>query len=324
MRTILLLLIIVLSSPVWADSLSDARGAMAAYREEMKAVGEARVKGDEQAFNEHQGKAQRFLKDARDAFDAAHAQDSDDASILKDYADVLLQLGDSDLAADVYRRLTKITPDDPTAWFLLGRSLSLIGPGGAGESVKALNQALALTPNDSPDAIGTLLLLGKVYRTSGLFEFARECAEKALSLDPNNLGAQLALVAANVLEGNIAAAAADLDAIGLLPPEYAAGIPSLLGEALDSYQESRHLLADTPENHMAYAKLLLYAGRIQSSLLAAERAAMLDPGSTATWNLIGALSSQLGDTAKARRAYERSLQLDPNDIRTREALEALK
>lgn len=322
LKPLLVSMLVSFSVIVYADSLSDAQAALVQYREASQAANEARAKGDESAFSEQQAKAQASLQTARKGFDEARAQDSTDVAVLKDYVTVLMQMGDADLAADVSRQWTRIVPDEAAAWYQLGRSLADMGPGGAAEAVKALNRALEIDPQ-SPQAASTLLLLGKVYRTEGLHDLARQCAEKALAIDASSVPAKLALIAAKIRDGQIAEASADLDELGAIPNEYAGTVPRLFSDAINDYRESRQFFPDTADNHLAYAKLLVHAGKTEDSLAAAERAAGIEPESYTTWNLIGALSNQLGDTTKARKAYQRSLEINADQTRTKEALDAL-
>jgi tetratricopeptide (TPR) repeat protein len=209
-------------------------------------------------------------------------------------------------------------PGDASAWKELGRSLSTLGRVRAQEALDALHRSLELTPE-----AGTQFLLGCLYRQEGLYDLASESFGKALERDPAHMGARLAMAALKIQEGRVREGNADIEAIGALPPEYAAEFDRRIKEAVERLLDARRLMPDTREDDMAYAKVMLRAERFQEALEAAERCARLAPNDEAALNFIGDVAGQLGLRDRAREAYTRSLELKPDQPRTKERLQAL-
>jgi Flp pilus assembly protein TadD len=116
---------------------------------------------------------------------------------------------------------------------------------------------------------------------------------------------------------------AEIEALGALSPESTGMAMEYVGGAVRDFFDSQLFVPDTAPDHLALAKALVLAGRRSECALAAERAVALDSTSIVGWNLLGSVSRDAGDTVRARTAFTRSLELDPSQTRTREALEAL-
>jgi tetratricopeptide (TPR) repeat protein len=316
------ILVGIVSLPCLAASTSEARAAMAQFQAEGQLALDAQTQHDAKAMVEHQAKAQEYLLQARRLYEQAGAASSKDVRVLRDYADVLLRVGDSDLAAEALQRVVKQATDDAAIWRELGRALSPLGHRRAGESIRALRRSLDLDSHTA-DAANTYAILGRVYRQEGLFDLAEESFAKGLAVDPSHIPCRLGLIAAKIRNAQVREASDDLDALGLIPQDYGDELAALLADAVQRFEQSRRWFADTAENHMAYAKILFRVGRMRESLNAAERAAQLAPDTYTTWNFIGDLSRQLDSPARSREAYRRSLELKPDQPRTVEALHAL-
>jgi tetratricopeptide (TPR) repeat protein len=312
-----------MSLPCHAGGISEARAAVAQFDAEMKLAVEAHAQNDDAALQEHQKKAQEYLKQARQIYDEAGAASSDDVDVLREYGTVLMKSGDFDLAAEAFQRAAKRAPGDAALWRELGRALSLLGHPRAREAVDALRHSLAIDPS-STGADDTQATLGRVYRQEGLCDLARECFQKSLELNPDSVPAKIELVGLKIQDGEMAEAADGIDKLGALPPEHAAQLPGLLSESVQHFQASRLWFPDTAENHIAYAKILFRVGRMEEALEAAERSAKLKPDVYATWNFIGDLSLQLGREDRAREAYARSLELKADQPLTQERMDSLK
>jgi len=301
--------------------ISDARAALDKFHAEIEETAKARAAKDDKAWQQHENQAQEYLRETGRLFDAAHAEKSDDIEILYEYGDVLMRLEDTDLAAELFQKIVEKTPNDAEAWRALGQCLATLGGHHAGEAVHALRRSLEIEAA-SPGAANTLIILGQVYRKEKLHDLARECFEKARETDPANRLAVIALAAANVGDGYIREAAEAIDALGD-PGEYASQLGAMLAHGVRRFEQTRLWFPDTAENHRAYAKILLRVGRLADALLAAERAAVLNPDDYAIWNFIGDLCRQNKNTVRAREAYTRSLELKPGQPRTQEALRSL-
>ena len=316
------ILVGIVSLPCLAASISEARAAMAQFQAERQLALDAQTQNDAKAAAEHQTKALEYLRQTQQFYEQAGASSARDVRVLRDYADVLLRVGDSDLAAKALQRVVRYVADDAAAWRELGRALSTLGHRRAGESIRALRRSLDLD-STTADAANTHAILGRVYRQEGLFGLAEESFSKGLTVDSSHIPSKLGLIAAKIGNGQVREASDDLDGLGLIPPDYSNELPALLADAVQRFEQSRRWFADAAENHVAYARILFRIGRVRESLNAAERAAKLAPDTYTTWNFIGDLSRQLNNLARSREAYTRSLELNPDQPRTVEALQAL-
>lgn len=313
--------IIFLSLPAVAD-VSAARAAMAQYKAEMQAATEAASKNDARSGASHEESARKYLKEACAQFAAADAGKSDDVSVLRDYADACVNNDDYDLAASALERATRIEPGDASLLVSLGYALTELGAKRASDAAAAFRKAIGLNPAVETVA-GAYVGLGEVYRQQSLHALARESYEKALEAKPDMRAAKLAIAAARVRDGEVIEASNDLDALGAMSNEEAGLVGKLLPESLRAFESARLIFPETHEHHLAYAKLLLRAGKNAQALGAAERAAALGPGDYVTWNMVGGLSRQMGNVARAKEAYEKSLEVNPDQPRTQEALKSL-
>ena len=314
-------LAVCLSLPAVAD-VSAARAAMAQYKAEMQLAGEAASKNDAKGAASHEDSARKYLKEACDQFATADAGESDDVSVLRDYAGACLLNDDYDLAAAALERATEIEPGDAGLWVSLGYALTELGAKRANDAAGAFHKAIGLNPGADTVA-GAYVGLGEVYRRQSLHELARESYQKALEAKPDLRAAKLAMAAARVRDGEVLEASNDLDALGAMSNEEAGLLGTLLSESLQAFDSARLVFPETHEHHLAYAKLLLRAGKVSQALGAAERAAALGPGDYVTWNMVGGLSRQGGNVKRAKEAYTKSLEINPDQPRTREALQAL-
>lgn len=279
-------------------------------------------RNDAAAFSANAAKAQEFLRQARAAFDDAGSARSDDVEVLRDYSTTLEGCGDFDLAAEALQRATSLKPDDAALWLALGRALSRLGEQRAQDAVDALRQAIDVDTTNVATA-DAYVVLGQIYQDRRLFDLSREYVEKAIAVNPDHAGAKFMLAVARLRDGAVLEASNELDQLGALPPDLGQRLPDLLSDAIQGFQKTQKVFADTAENHMAYAKLLFRAGRSQEALWAAERSVALDSGNFAAWNFVGDLSQQFGRIDRARQAYNRSLELKPDQPRTQESLKAL-
>lgn len=314
-------LAVCLSLPAAAD-VSAARAAMAQYKTEMQLAAEAASKNDGKGAGSHEESARKYLKEACDQFAAGDAGESDDVSVLRDYAVACLKNDDYDLSASALERATKIEPGDASLWASLGYALTELGPTRANEAAAAFHKAMGLNP-PAETVAGAYVGLGEVYRRQSLHVLARESYQKALDAKPDLRAAKLAMAAARVCDGEVLEASNDIDALGAMSNQEAALLGTLLSESMQAFEAARLTFPETHEHHLAYAKLLLRAGKNSQALSAAERAAALGPGDYVTWNMVGGLSRQAGNVKRAKEAYTKSLDINPDQPRTKEALQAM-
>ncbi|MBI5092373.1 MAG: tetratricopeptide repeat protein [Candidatus Hydrogenedentes bacterium] len=303
-------------------SVADAHEKVALFKQELKAASDAGQAGDQAGAAKHEGAAQSALNEARALYDAAKKSLGKDTTTLLEYAEVLRYGGDHDLAAEILKRVTRLAPDNADAWLQLGDALSRCGPTRARDAESALRKAISLA-TAPVDVARAHAALGGWYRREGLYDLARENLDKAAQTDPANAGAKIGLAALNAREGRVREAEDLLNGLGAVAPEAGQLMESALKDALDDFQRSRRLIPDTAADHLAYAKLLFRAGRIQETAGPLERSVKLDPNNVVAWNLLGSVSRYLNDTARAREAFTRSLALRPDDVKTQEALKEL-
>lgn len=313
---------VLIGATAWAD-VSRARAAMAAYATATEASGEAQNRNDTAGFAKHQEAAQAALDEACRQFAAAGADSSDDMEILRDYAKALMLNGDYDLAAAALTRLTENEPDDAEGWFQLGQAFVALGGDRADEAARALRTAFERASEAGMRA-DVCTVLGRLYVQQGLYALGREQFEKALTLQPGHAGAVIALAGEQVRAGQVTEASAALDGLGMTQAQYGAQIQSAVAQGLQGFADAKRWFSDTGANHTAYARLLFRAGRYPEALDAAERAAVLAPEDYAVLNFIGDLAGQLGKKDRARAAYTRSLEINPDQPRTREGLDRLR
>ena len=118
---------------------------------------------------------------------------------------------------------------------------------------------------------------------------AESAARRALSLDPNNASALVAL--GSVLRDRF---------------EWT--------EAEAAYRRAMALDPDNAEAHHQYAELLMALGRIDEAVVEANRAAALDPASIRL-NVLGTMLRLDDRTVDAERVYERGYAVDPDRLR---------
>ncbi|MCP4641550.1 MAG: tetratricopeptide repeat protein [bacterium] len=306
-----------------ADDLTDARKKLDRAREQLNGASTARARGDAEAMQRYQSEATRLFDEAAVDYEAALTKNPDSAEAACGYAALLIQRGDADLAVEALDRAVVKNPDSGAVWLTLGQAHGAWGPKHAGDAEKALRRAIALEP-ESKVGKSALATLGAQYWEQGLYAFSRKAFERLLAMEPENTGGRIALAALDFREGNVASAASALDSLKKVSPEQAAIIDRFLNEARTRFEATRRSFPDTAEAHLAYAKLLIRTNQLPQSVAPLQRAVHLDPGNHVTWNLLGSVLGALGKSDKAREAFERSLEITPDQPRTRQALEGLK
>lgn len=266
--------------------------------------------------------AQKLLNEARAEYEAIGAPHSDDPKLLTDYADLLLGSGDYDLAEQVLLRAVKANPEDAAVWLKLGQTQAALGPKSESRAILSLRKAVSIEPK-TKSTVQANASLGALYQESGLYEFAREAYLKAIAQDPEHIGSKLALASLDAREGEMVKANEAYESIESQTAEYAPFIKRTLGPALNGFAQSRRWLPDTAEMHLAYAELLIRADRLEESFWPLNRSLKLDDKNYIAWNLMGSVMRGMNRLRGSREAFMRSLELNPDQPRTREALTEL-
>lgn len=308
--------------PGGSGVLWEARTMAAQARQQVQAASKAAGAGDAEAYREHEVKAEELFEKARRLFEEAGGRELEDAEALADFAGVLHSLNDSDLAADALRKATQIEPDNPALWLALGRTLQAPLYRRPAEAEEALKRAVETGTGEHIEGEARALL-GRLYWDKGLTDFAERQWKQALKVAPENALAQMGVAAMLARQGDMVAASERVEQAAQASPEALGNATELLGKSLQDFERSGQWFEDTAKAHFSYASLLVRAGRYAESIGPLRRTVKLEPENHAAWNMIGSISAQLGRTKQAREAFEHSLDIKPDQERTREALKKL-
>ncbi|MBI4559831.1 MAG: tetratricopeptide repeat protein [Candidatus Hydrogenedentes bacterium] len=314
--------IVCVSCGVDQAALTRARDKVKQFHAEVQEVTKAQEQGDMTSVEVHQANAENLLREARKRFDDANAVASKDPQLLMDYVEVLVRLSEWDLSAEVAQRITTIDPKNAAAWVALGQARASLGHAHAPEATAALRRALSLNPTPEMTA-NALALMGRVYRQEGLYDLSRESYTKALQTAPDHLASQVGIAGLDICEGKMQDGVKTLESLGVMSLDAATPAGAWIDEAASKFAENHQSFPDTAENHLAYAKALIFLNRWKESLDPLERSLKLDPNNYIAWNMLGSVHRQLNDLPRAQEAFRHSLQINPDQPRTVEALKAL-
>lgn len=317
------LLCLLAAAAVWAEPPEEARKKADAARIKQQEAAEHRIAGRNESAGMADKEAAGLRNEALALFVKAGAESATDPTLVTAYAQLLAEQGDYDLAAEQYARIAPIARQSAELWRKAGAAYLKAGPGLRPKALAALKASLAADAA-SPDAALTRFLLGDLYQREGLFAIAEEEYAAALALDPACTQALLGKAVLDARKGRIAEASQAMDALGRAAQPYDAWTRTRLREALEDYEHRRDFFEDTPQNNLAYARLLYRAARLPDAILAARRAAKLAPQDFDTWNFIAAMQTQLGSLKQAAEAYEKSLEANPDQPQVKTVLEEIK
>jgi tetratricopeptide (TPR) repeat protein len=269
---------------------------------------------------QHGKDATAALGQARRFYELGRAYNSDEVDTLTGYGLVLGLMGDFDLAAKAFRRVLKMTPDDPAAWLNLGRSLAETGV--AKETVKAFQRCIDLSGSAELEA-DAHVALGDLYLDRGVHMLAEEQYTAALEASSEFVVAKIALAGLKLRLGLAAEADQQLEALGDISAAYNAPMQKYLVKALRDFDEARLWVQDDKENQMAYAKFLSRVGRAADAIAPLKRALALDGQDYEGWNLLGSQYRRVGDTKNAQAAFIKSLGINADQPEILDALQAL-
>jgi len=185
------------------------------------------------------------------------------------------------------------------------------------EAVPEYAKAVELDPAEPiyRDAMGTALMYGN------RLDMAIVQFEEALRLDPKFTESRNNLASAYLLKGDLARARAQLDEV-LKDPFYAtpqfayynlAKIYEREGkidEAIWEYRRALNIDRDYVDAHNSLGILYLHQGKVDLAIERFTEAARLDPRVAVYQRNLGVAYVQAGDGQKARRAFERVLELE--------------
>ncbi len=193
--------------------------------------------------------------------------------------------GQRDQAVGVLEALIRENPRDADARLLLGSLLMEAGK--QSESLAQLTEAVKLRPR-SAEAQNAL---GEAYSSFGHFKAAREPLERAVAIKPDFGVAQMNLGEVLLDSGELDASAKHLDRA-----------TKLLGRSDDCAQAH-------------YWRAKVYVARNDSSEAAEElqKAIAIRPDFPQAWSDLGEARKTLLDDAGALSAFQRAVELAPND-----------
>lgn len=303
------------------DSIAQARLKLREAVQEQAKLQQATVSQDVKAARVSQSRITELRREARDMFNHAGAGETEDMALLIEYASLLEQTADYDLAAKALERAVSSDPT-PELWLRLGSSLSRLSEASASDAIAALNECLLLNPDDTV-RVACISKLGELYFRLGLFEIATKRFGEVIEVDDSNVPARVYISALAVREGQMLHASTMLDAMGRLDPAADALLRQSLNQALLDFERGRLWFPDASPDHFAYGKLLFRVGRLPECALALERSLSLDSQNYVGWNILGSVTMQMGDTVRSREAFGESIRVNPDQPRTRDVIKQL-
>jgi tetratricopeptide (TPR) repeat protein len=222
------------------------------------------------------------------------------------------QRGNLERAALLYEAALAENPDNADALNLLG--VLMIQRGQPAQAVRLIARAVELRPDDP----STHVNLGEAYRGLGDLDQTIACCQTALRLDPNRANVHCNLALAFVHQGNLAAGVDHFRAAIHLKPDAAGihhdlgnALQSLgrLEEARDSFLEARRLEPERTATHACLAHVWEQLGEFEQAIESLRETLGREPGHA--WAL-GRLATRL--RAKLPAADEAAIErllIDP-------------
>ena len=285
------------------------------------------------------------LKEAVALYDAAIAQDPDDAELraardrvfsggkppalptvregaaraMMAPAAAMLAEKQAELALAYLRLALRLDPGRNDAWLLVGDIMSGM------DDVEAGRQAYNMVPPASPEYSNARAKLAWSYQTAGDKETALRLASEAVAADPTDRDA--AITQADLLRANdrFSEAAVVLDKLianqGEKPDWRLLYMRGVALERSGRWPEAEKDLTRALAEHPDEPELLNYLGyswidrgeRLSEALDMVRRASEADPHSGAMIDSLGWAYYRLGDYKKAVEKLERAVELEPAD-----------
>ncbi len=313
---------ILASAAAFAGPLDDAKALIKTANELIAGLQSGNAQPDPETTNRVQKEAVGKLREAQRLLERGGAKTTRDAELAFTYGDLLVRLGDLDLAAATLKNAFELAPENPDYALGYGTVLVQLGDGHADDAVEALRAVIAIAP-DSSKAASAYAQLAEVYRHAGIYELTLESAELALAIDPEHSSAKFLKAVCLVRRGRFLEANTLMDEVAKKAPALAGDDHGRLYDAVRDFERRNLWVANTAEEHAAYGKMLIRVNRIPDSMDSLRHAVRLNPEDVITWNLLGSVYRQANRIEDARDAFEHSLAIDPNQARTREVLEQL-
>jgi tetratricopeptide (TPR) repeat protein len=215
-----------------------------------------------------------------------------------------------------YDRALAIDPEDSTAWYNKGRTLSQLGR--HEEALDAHDRALAIDPFDS----ATWFQKGLTLYELGRHEEALGPYDCALDIDPDDSATWFQKGLTLDKLGRHEEELASYDRALTIDPEdsnvwFIKGVTLVqLGRHEDALEAYDRALAINPDGSTTWFQKGLTLDKLmrhQEALQAYDRVLSIDAGYRNAWHNKGRTLSQLGQHEDALEAYNRALAIDPNN-----------
>ncbi len=306
-------------------TLEDARREATAAQARMNHALELQRAGQQDDAEAEGQRAQDQLFAARDRYLSARADLSRDPDVLIEFAEFVEKLGDSDLAGEAYLRAAGLRTENAKLWYSAGRNFVDAAGRYLSRAAEPLDRAEAILRTNpgtvSPAEIETAR--GDISWKNGAYEIASKRYAAALASDAAAIRAKIGAACTALALGDPVAAESTLNELQTIPPSDAAFLDARFREAYLAFRRSQAHVSDSAAAYRALAGLSVRAGFLAEARAAIEHALTIDDRDVYSWNLDGSLAEAVGDTERARHAYTRSLELQPDQPRTRESLAGL-
>ncbi len=240
-----------------------------------------------------------------------------DLAVLVQHAVALQQAGNYAGAADAYREVLELQPDDVATHVNLG--VVLVNLGRFDDAIAQYEAAEKLLPGDPRIEMNIAL----AYEKSGRLIQAAECFEKLHASAPGDQKITMLLADCNLQLGR------DQRVIELLQPlesenQSDLGMAYMLGMALlrsGRIQEGQLLLdrilrnGDTPEARFLLGTRMFESGDYPAAVKQLASAAELNPHLPSLQSFYGQALLSTGDPDGAAQAFRQELAANPNDYR---------
>jgi tetratricopeptide (TPR) repeat protein len=214
-------------------------------------------------------------------------------------------------------------PNSATVYENLG--IHLLEKGQADEAAGLFRKAIYFQPDSSDPHYNLGIALEKMGRE----DEARQEYQKALTCNPDNARAYVNLGQDKRRRGDVAGAESDFrQALQLSPDNGEAGIDlgdilfqkGSVAEAIELYRRVLESNPDFPQGHYNLAAALIQAGQLPEAITHLEAAIALDPQMAPAHESLGIAFAQTGELAQAEPQFAAAVAIDPGYLAARSNL----
>lgn len=253
--------------------------------------------------------------EAADAYQRALAIDENHIEALNNYALLLLDQGQLEMAHKLSARTISINPTYAPGLNTLATAFHAMGR--FGEAVGQYKRALRADPTLRQAWVN----LGNTYLAAGVPDSARRAYREAVALEPDR---QLAILVGrcHAMSGDVDGGMAYLYETGVTSPDTPQAlvlrgnleaVSGDLGRATATILRATEIDPAYVDAWIELGQLMVAANQPQGAKAAFERALALDPNLSVAHNNLGALAEEQGDLDAAVRHYQQAQALAPND-----------